>query len=304
MRKPSLYFEEDFLNRILPLYFDTKKNSRTANEYFSYICLLCDYLEKDFIKITEADALKYYEYLYSKYYSGNLSRKTINVRFAAYKNLALFICEKNLLPEYKNPFHQIKRIPTSNDISVGHVISMTELDKIMSEARSDKMMYLILALAGRCAFKLSEIISLKMSMIQILDGRAYVNFPKKSEYHNLDVRMLPDDVSELMIDYLETVTFYSEEKFLFYNEHYRPITSRNIDSAVEKFVKHSGINCRYTIKDIRTRCIIDMKNSGLPDNLIADYTNLQVRHIKNYDNAARAAMDCPPDLINYQLKTK
>ena len=302
MRKPSIYFKDDFLNRIVPLYIESIRNPRTANEYFSYTCLLCDYLEKDFLEINEADAQKYYDYLYSKYYSEELNRKTINVRFASYKRLAGFICEHHLSPGYSNPFSRIKRIPINDDVSAIHVISMTDLDKVMSEAKPDPMMYLILALAGRCAFRLSEITGLKESMIQISDEKVYVTFPRKSDYDYPDVRLLPDDVSKLMIDYLKNIIYFSDSKYLFYNESNRPITSRNVDSAVERYVKRAGLSHKYTIKDIRTRCIIDMKNAGLPNELIADYTKLQVHRIKSYDNAARAAKTCPADLVNYQLK--
>lgn len=303
MRKPSPFFKEEFLEHIVPLFMDSMKNIATANEYYSYVCQLCDYLEKDFLEITELDVQKYYEDLLSRYYKKELSRKTINVRFAAFKRLASFICEENLCKGYTNFFTAVKKIPTSDDVAVTQIISMSDLDKIMSAAKSDEMMYLILALAGRCAFTLSDIISLKEKMIQILDGRVYVTFPRKNEYATADVRMLPADVSKLMEAYLEKVIFLSPEKYLFYNKHGKPITRRNIDSAVERLVKKAALEHRYTIKDIRSRCIVDMKNAGLPEDIIADYTSLQVQRIRNYDNAARAAKECPADLVNYQLKS-
>jgi len=302
LRKPSSYFSKEFMERIVPLYIDTFENGRTANEYFSYVCLLCDYLEKDFLEITELDAQKYYNYLITKYHEEQITRKTINVRFASYKRLARFICETDLLSGYKNPFYRIKKVPVDDAVSSVHVVPWSDLDMIMTAAEDSDMMYLILALAGRCCFSLTEITKLKTSMLTIDGDRVYVSFPQKDDYSGMCVRLLPADVSKLMIDYLKTAIIYSEYGYIFYNQHKNPITARNVDAAVEKIVRKSGVKKQYTIKDFRTRCAIDMKLAGVSDGDIADYMNIGERRIGDYARATQFARQCPADLVNYSLK--
>jgi len=302
MRKPSSYFSKTFLEQVIPYYLETFEKDRTANEYFSYACLLCDYLEKDFLEITELDAQRYYNHLLSKYHAEQISRKTINLRFSSYKRLAGFIHDLNLVPDYNNPFYRIKKITTSDDISHMCIIPWEDLDKIMSAAKDDDMMYLILALASRCAFTLTEIIKLKKSMITVDGDYVYVTLPIKDEYAGTNVRMLSSDVSQLMISYLETATIYSEYGYLFYNQHRNPITARNVDSAVQRIVRNSGVDRTYTIKDFRTKCIIDMKNAGVSNSVVASYVDVEEDRIKYYARAASSVYrTCPANLVNYRL---
>ena len=302
MRKPSKYFSKTFLEQVIPSYLETFDNDRTANEYFSEACRISEYLEKDFLDITELDAQHYYEYLFSLYHEGKITRKTINLRFSTCKRLASFIHECNVVSDYKNPFYRIKKIPVDDDVSSTRVVPWRDLDKIMTTAEEDSMMYLILALAGRCAFTLTEIVKLKKSMISIDGDKVYVSFSRKDDYYAPCIRALPADVSTLMIDYLNSAIIYSEYGYIFYNQHKNPITARNIDKAVEKLVKKSGVEKRYTIKDFRTRCIVDMKLVGVTDEDIADYINVGERQVGAYATAAYFAKQCPADLVNYSLK--
>lgn len=303
MLTPSTYFSDTFNNRIIPVFLKTIGNKGTAREYYSYIRLLCNYLEKDFLDIDESDARSYFSYLCGRTIADGFSRKTINVRFACYRTIGRFIEEQRLIEGYKNPFLEIERAPVDDNVSIVRVISMSDLDKIMTAASSNPMMYLILALSGRAGLTLSSILRIRINNIEISNERVYLCFPPQNDFEDETIVQLPQDVGILMQNYLQTFTAYGNTGHIFYNQHHRPLTARNVDAAIDRIVKASGVPHHYTLKDIRTRCIIDLINSGIDPTNIAKYVGLSIDRVKMYTNAASVANSCPADLVSYQLKS-
>lgn len=304
MRKFSPFFSPRMKNTILPDYIASISNAKTANEYVSYACLICDYLEKDFLEITHDDAQNYFAYLITKYNMQSLSRKTINVRLFGCNKLARFIIDNNYDDSFSNPFTRIRKFSIDDNVSPIHVISMEELDIIMTTASRDEMLYLILALASRCAFTVTEITRIRYEYIEKIDDITYICFPPKNDLAKEDIRRLPEDVNVLMSRYLDHFFGDNSTGPIFYNKHGRPLTIHNIDVYFSKLMDETGIKRRYTMKDLRTRAIIDLKNAGLLNDTIAKYTGLSEERVKMYNRAASIAQRCPADLVSYRLNTQ
>lgn len=297
MRAASTYFSKDFEN-IMKSYLSTVKNPRTAKEYWGYVCLLCDYLEMDFLDIKPEHAQQYINHLYNRYQQETLSRKTINVRLSCYKMVSAFIASY-YNDCYENPFEAIRVAPIDANVSIGHVPSMSDMDSIMTAAKTmGDMYYLIIALASRCGMSVKEITELTVQNIkETATGTLTILLESKKG----DVRFmpLPTDVSNIMAAYLDTCNI--ERGHIFLNGHKNPITAKNIEVAVKKIIESSGIDRHYTMRDFRTRAIVDMKKCGVDDGVLSEYIGISSSRIVRFNNVVSQVGDCPADLVNYQL---
>lgn len=292
------YYSEKTSGTLLPMFLQNYTNRRTSTEYSNYIGALCMYLKKDFLDITSEDAGKYYGYLCSKHVNGQISQQTINTRFSCYRTFGRFICENALHDGYSNPFTKICPDTVNDNVSISNIPTMQELDRIMNSCDSD-MYYLILALAGRAAMRASEILHIRCEDILIEGNTVIIETHRKNADSNSLV--LPEDVSALMVNYLENYVAYDEDHYLFYNKYHNPLTARNLDSAIKRIVERSGVSHHYTLKDIRSRAIVDMKNANIDEDTISNYVGITKMRVGMYSNAAHVVRPCPADLVNYRL---
>ena len=296
MRPASKFFSEEFEN-LFHTFLASLSHSRTAAEYWGYTCLLCDYLEKDFLDIDESDARRYIDSLYVRYQQGQLSRKTINVRLSSYKSVAGFL-ETYYNDCYINPFANIPLVPVDLNVTIGHVPSMVEMDAIMSCAKNyGSMYYLILALASRCGLSLTEIVGLTVqNILETSSGTLTIVMEKKKGATRYVP--LPVDVSGIMKEYMSS---FPTSGALFINQHGNPITRKNIESAVNKIIEASGIERHFTMRDFRTRAIVDMKKCGVDSTSLSEYAGISEAHIYRFNKVVEQVGECPADLVNYQL---
>lgn len=300
MRQPSIYFSDFFLNTVLSGFWSAIKQPRTQAEYFSYLCILCDYAQKDFLSLDESDVTRFFHYMYERYQKGTLSRKTINVRLSCYKSVSRYICEHFVELDFHDPFIRQQRFPVDDTVATCNVPSIAEMDKIMSAAKEDEMFYLIFALAGRAALSATAIISIRTSnIIETENGLSAILYPAKDDFHTDVLVSLPEDVSVLLQSYLRR--YGTDRPFLFYNKYGNPLTLKNLDVAVKKYVQKSGVSREYTLKDIRSRAIVELSRASVPDNVIADYTGLTQRRVSAFKRAVEIADTCPAELVNYHL---
>lgn len=304
-RELSSYVSDDFR-----LYYDKYclgvSNPRTMYEYTGYINLLCDYLKMDFLDIDEAGAHSYRSYLMSRVSSGNLTRQTVCVRLSCYRAVGKFIEENDVTETYHSPFDKIRRPELRTDeISPARIPSMRELDMLLSEAKSDPTLYLILALATRVAFNVTTIVKLKRNHIVCESGKMFIYIPPANEMSTERYVMLPNDVQNLMESYLDDaeVGDSGEDDFLFYNKHHNPMTIRNIDAMVSKLIRRCDFKEKYTMKDFRSRALLELVKTGVDPDVISSYTGLKKMRINTFINSSGLVSGtCPADLVNYQIR--
>lgn len=292
-----------FENTIFPQYLlDSTNNERTRTEYKGYVRILEQkFTQKPFIDLTEDDALRAFEVMKGMISTGDLSRRTVCVRLSCYNSIAKYI-EKNFPElEYINPFRLVSRPQITDDVQLVNIPSMEELDKIITAAKETSYMYyLILALATRVGLSATNIVKIrKQNIVTVNEGHSLIALPPKSESKEPLEVMLPEDVSQILNKYLETNTIH-KDGFLFVNKHNKPLTLKNLDDNVAKIISKSGIANHYTIKDLRTRSILEMVNAGASDKDIATYTGLGGLRLNQY-HMAKGTLSCPADLVNYRL---
>lgn len=304
MRKLCDFCSEEF-KEMYADYGCSVNTVSTLDEYTSYLNMLCTYLGKDYLDITEEDAQRYISHLLSKNSAGNLSKKTICVRLSCYKAVGRYV--EQVKKGFASPFKRIRRPDKADDrINPDRIPSITELDAFMTVVKDDPMFFLIYALATRVGLSASTILQLKDSDVIIEDMAAageersivILRLPSKGLSSERFIT-LPSDVGEITKRYLAVAV--PVDGYIFTNQHNRPMTIRNLDSATERFVRKSGIN-RYTMKDFRNRAILELAKSGVDLETIGEYAGLARMRVGTLATSKSIIGTCPVDMVNYQLK--
>ena len=278
------------------------KNARTVNEYISYVNIICNSVGKDFLDITGADASKHFELLASKLSDGKLTRKTVCVRLSCYRTIASYIEERD--PDYKNAFTKIIRPEVRAEFDPNKIPTMEELDKLVSAIGKDKQSLLIVSLAQRVGLSTSSILSITPSSVFKENGKTYIHFEPKSDFKKDSYIQLPEDVAVIMNEYLSSVATQSGTDKLFRNAWGKPMTLKNVDTMVKKYVSLAGLT-DYTLKDFRNRAILEMAHCGASVESLSNYTGLQPLRLDSFiQNKDLVSGNCPAELVNYRLVTE
>ncbi len=280
------------------------KASRTVSEYTSYVNMLCEYAERDFLEIDFDKGQSYIDYLTRQYHAGSLSRKTIKVRLSCYKSIGNYIEGSGKVEGYENPFALIRNPMVDDDhINVTKVPSLSEVDAVLSAAKKDgPMSYLIIALAVRVGLSASSILKIRESSF-VRDGdNVYLHFNKRDDAESDAYIPLPKDITAMVENYLMTVTPDDAGHILF-NQRRHPLSIRNMDTLIKKIVTDSGVSSEYTLKDFRTKAVMDLVNAGVEMKTIGEFTGLRTLRLQTFIKAKGMAENggCPADLTNIQI---
>lgn len=302
----SDYFSDKFVDCFY-LYLDDLASNGAAESYWSVVRILCDYTKKDFLDIDEHDADAFYKYMMVRAQEGSLKNTTVNMRLSCYKNLANFITTNFPTWNYVNPFVRLRPLDYTAGIKPSKIPTLKEIDAILDAAKESDMYYLIITLAFRVALSVADITSMRLHNVKNNDTGLYLHFAKKSRSDTEKVVPLPEDVSILLSDYINSMPYVDADGHLFYNKYNNPLTMRNVDSAISKYVEKSGIDNKYTLKDLRSRAILDMVGASidkdLPVEAVAAYAGIRDLRLNLYVRAANLVESCPADLVNIQVKT-
>lgn len=282
--------------------YSAGKNNNTRNEYVSYINMLCEYSGKDFLDITTEDAQNYLNYMNNKRSDGKLTRKTITVRLACYNTMAQYIDDK--ADEYSNPFSKLSRPTVKDEFDPNRIPTMSDLDKLMGEAKKDPQDFLILSLASRVGLSATSILHLTTKSI-ILDGEdVFLHFEPKDDFSRDSYIKLPEDVKEVLKLYIASKNLNLEEKSsLFKNRWGNPLSIQNVDQLVKRLTSKCGLE-EYTLKDFRNRAILEMANAGASKEQLEDYTGLKAMRLEKFFlNKSLVSGTCPAELVNYRIIT-
>ncbi len=302
----SDYFSDKFIDCFY-LYLDDLSSNGAAESYWSVVRILCDYVKKDFLDINEFDADAFYKYMVARAQEGSLKNTTVNMRLSCYKNLANFITTNFPAWGYVNPFIKLRPLDYTAGIKPSKIPTLKEIDAILDAAKESDMFFLIITLAFRVALSVADITSMRLHNVKQNDNGLYLHFAKKSAGDAEKVVPLPMDVATLLSSYINSMIYVDADGHLFYNKYNNPLTMRNVDSAINKYVKKSGINNKYTLKDLRSRAILDMVGASLDNNIpveaVAAYAGIRDLRLNLYVRAVNLVESCPADLVNIQVKT-
>lgn len=303
MEKELIFLKEETV-QILEQFLRGHNSKRTKEEYRNTVILLCEkLLMKDFLDITEVDAEQLFVKMQEKIYNNELTYKTVCYRLTVYNAFAKFIMRTYPELEFYNPFAKIERPVIIDRVSPAKTPSIEELDKIISVAKEKPMYYLIIALATRCGLSATNIIRLTKTNIYIEKDKMGLYIPHPENENKTISILLPEDVKDIFKRYLSTLKFEDEQKHLFYNKHGRALSLKNLSDNIGEIVKAADLEFHYTLKDMRSRAILDLVESGADEETVQQYMGLGPMRTRQFFEAKGMAAGCPVDLVNYRLKT-
>jgi len=301
MREPSEYLQSDTLDMI-QTFLLTCKQSRTRTSYFSCLNIICDFCHKDFLEIDYEDARAFFDNMQSQYYNQSITHGTICVRLSCYNSFAKFVMRNYPECEYKNPFLLIPRPVIDTKINPRRIPSLTELDSVLTTAKSmSSMYYVILIFALRMGLSISKIVSIKKSHILCEAAGMFLYLPASDSTKNDLYVKVPEDVRQVLEDYIANIPFSDEEGHIFYNKWNNPLSIKNADEFIRVIMSKSDVLGKYTIKDLRSRAILDMVEAGADTESIATYTGLSNMRVQQFCNASGIVGACPAELVNLRV---
>ena len=314
MRELCEYVSDDFRNAYRT--FSTSVRSlRTLDEYTGYVNLICNYLKMDFLDIGYKEADGYFKELRSQISAGKLSRYTACVRLSCYKSLGSYIASLGIKEKYEDPFQYIHRPEVDfNNLHANKVPTLGELDGLIDVVKQDTMFYLVFMLASRVGMSATDIVSIRSQLIGTNEnGAYYIQFPAKTYFDEPRIVVLPDDVCAVLSRHLlelagrssaiESVQTRIVENVskgcIFLNKHGYPLTVRNIDAYFDKACRESGLEKKYTLKDFRSRAILQLADAGVSAKDISEFTGLKMQRAQSYVRSTHIINgDSPANLSN------
>lgn len=300
MRELNQYCSEEFKS-LFGEYASEVRSLRSVEEYVSVVNMITSALSMDYLDIRDLDARYYFEKLEQDVIHERLSRKTFSMRVSCNNTIANFISGKK--SGYINPFRNIRRLDVDHSIQTRNIPSVVEIDKIIGAASGDPMWFLILCLALRTCLTATQITRVRAQNIRTTeDGKVMLFFPKTSTQPKDLWITVPDDTKDILLSYLAHAP-RDEQGHIFFNERKRPLSVRNINFGVRKYVDASGIKNKYSIKDLRSRGVLAMASAEVPPEEIGKYADLgpmrvghfmEKKHLLDHEN--------PQNMVALQLK--
>ncbi len=296
----SIYMSDLFAERIYPAFASTKKKPRTAADYFQSARMICDFCKKDFLSLTSEDAKAYYEYLKEQEANGKISNRTIKVRFVGFNQLARFVCAGYPEQMQDNPFENILLPLTEEHLKYQRIPSMKEIDDLLTAAKDDEQMYLILCLICRMGLTASETVKLRRQQIVEMDEGKIAIICTGKDGNEL-LRPVPEDVRDILLSFMEKNGIEAE---LFHNEWKKPLTERNLDYLIKKYSALAGIETKCSVKDLRNRAILSMLQANASPQEVAQYAGIGMVRVRQFVNEGNVIANCPADLVNFRIVKK
>jgi len=289
-------------------HFSSDYRTRTVKEYLGIVRLLSEYAKKDFLDISPTDAGNFFSDMKIRIQHDKMTVSTYNARLSCCKKLGTYIEETYPQLNYSSPFVLIEALPMKLSIKASNVPSLEEMDALLSVSKDNSMYYLILCLAFRMGLSSSDIVALRRTYIRQLDDCVTIVFPPDPSHKEQREKALPEDLKDIMLDYLKNMVYEDSEGHLFYNKYRNPLTLRNLDSLIKKMMKLSGVVGDYTIKDFRTRAILEMvrvsanDESGEELERVCEYVDIGELRMSYYKEARNLVNSCPANLVNLRVK--
>ena len=288
MRGKSQYMSDFFVDEIFPAFATGFKAKTTVNEYFSAMCLYCDFIEKDFLEETFDDAMRYANYLQGKINDGNFATSTFIVRLSAYRAMEEFLMKFYPGTLADTPWHKIQRPHLDSSISPNRIPSITQLDMILEKSKDlGSMWYVLIALVIRCALTAAEVIALKKSDFQLEGDYMYLHLDTKRRDVQLTKERqlrLTDDVRDLVEKYIATMEICDEYGHLFYNSRRKPLSQKNLHDMLNKL--QDDLPFRFTIGSIRSRAILELLSASSDPAAVAQFADISSMRIASFIEAA------------------
>lgn len=243
----------------------------TTKNYLFFIQKFLDFSNKDINVLNEDDVKSYLASLFD-----SKSRATISLATSALRSFYSFLnkpVSKITLPKKE------QKLPS--------VLTKEEV-KILLNSTETRKSKLILSFLYSSGLRVSELVNLKISDLDLNDKMGWVRKGKGSKDRIFSVsEILINDIKKYLEEHKENVYLFSREK---------PLTPRNIQKIIQKTAKKAGINKKVTPHTLRHSFATHLLEAGTDIRIIQEllghanlsttqlYTHISQEQIKKIKN--------------------
>lgn len=292
---------------ILNDYTESLKNKRSKQEYFYIINSFCKSCGVDYINASLEDFQGYFENLQTAAIAGNISYKTICLRYSVLINFSSFIrayAENYGIKNFTNYVIKVPKPSVSVMIKPSELPAMEQMDRLLAEAKNDPTMYAMIALVFKCALTVEQVLSLKVeNFINDSENNSGIYLPY--QYKADRYIKIPNDIRIILNDFV--IATGRNTDYLFLNRYGTPLTDRVVQKRFKALLKKARGNSNeekwnFSLQDVRNLSITLMLQGNAKPEDVANYVGIDAKWMQRYDKAVEEYRIAPCDFINISIK--
>lgn len=274
MREPCEYMGKKTLD-LWDRYSCRFKNENSLNGYFGDINQFMEYVQKDFLDITQGDADKFHNFLLNEIRNKKIVVSTMEKKIKILHNFSDFIIKQHNLPvDFKDYFyvHAAKSFATKE---LKDVPTLDTIDRLLDAAKRHIMYYTIITLVQRVGLRSTQIIDLRMQDIVVDKNGAYLVVKDNIKY-------IPEDAWKILEQYLAH-RMDSDVEFVFYNRWDRKLNVEYLSNMMRKLCDIAGLP-RVSMNDIKNTCGVLLFAYDAEPYQVAKQLGIGMRNIRRYND--------------------
>lgn len=258
----SPYLSTYFLQTIWPRFHANFKSNRTKIEYYSECNTFADYIKKDIVEASEADAASYLSMLYTKQANQTIKYSTIHKKYKQLASLYQYMMENREqfkeLRLQENPFTTIVMEQKEEIIPYDKVIKVKELEHLFLYLKEhDPLCLCATRLSFEALLRLNEMITLHISDI-ILDANR-IPCIQVARDGSIRHNKISQDTFDHLLNYIATIP---GKEFLFSKPNKEGcITMRTLQNRLQHACREVGLS-NITFNDLRNTGITFSLSAG------------------------------------------
>lgn len=277
----------DFENQVLAPFLTTIKNETDRPKYLRAYRLMCNYLNKfNFLDFDAEDVKSYSEHLTGKVVSQEFKPNYASSLFRRCSAIATFAeehAEDLKIEAYISPFKEQPFTLHSTSVPVASMPTVDEIDKLLSLAQTEPLLYTVISITYMLALRPSEIVNIKMEDFFYAPNKALVLMIEKgSRVRHLNV---PIEVKKVFDDYFDRMGIVSGHIFL--NTKSEPISVRVLENRYCKLFNKGDFVRRFSLNDIRNASVTTMFNNGAGGAEVSEYLGIGTNYLNKYELATK-----------------
>lgn len=253
------------------------KSRTTEASYQIDLDEIMEYMQKDFLEMTDVDVKAYYDYMQNRVTKGLLKGSTVSKKFRELHSFAQYICEREevkcLQPEFLDLYEPYLKLLEKQE-KLAKFVPVQDIDKLFEAAKENRMVYCIFAFLYRMGMSSTEIVKLVPNDFCRYENGMYVEIEGRRE-----LVYVPEDVEEIFLSYLEE---RQDRPWLFYNQRGNQLNTMYISRMMKKYTSLAGIPC-YSAQSVRNTCAFTLDSYGASKEQTARQLGITGTQIHRYD---------------------
>lgn len=277
---------DQFMNTIW-VFFEASLTPRTRKEYYNVVRNFDKITGHDPLKLTQDEAMNYYNYLLKRIENNQLSYTTGLMRLSVMRSLCEFIRyhHENHGLTYTNHFTNISLPDIDKTIHPEELPLEEEINSLLKLAKDqqDSKAFLVFSFVIKCGLTSNEISSLNVEYIVMdRDKHLCIQFPSKRRKSR--VIKLPDELAILLNQYIE-----NEERLegaVFINKRKNRMKIRDAERLLKKYIvlgiEQGLIRNPFTLQTLRHAAFSYMLKGGASEDAVAEYGGITTKWMNRY----------------------